>query len=70
MSEQNYSQERIIRLPQVKAFTGLGRTSIYAGMKDGTFPKSILLGAKSVGWVESEINAWIAERISASRPRP
>ena len=67
MSTSDYSQERIIRLPQVKAATGLGRTSIYEGMSNNTFPKSISLGPNSVGWIESEVSAWIAERIRISR---
>jgi len=67
MTQQNSPQERILRLPQVKALTGLGRSSIYAKIKDGSFPKHINLSARCVGWLESEINSWVAERITASR---
>jgi len=65
---QNFSNTRIIRLPEVKSLTGLGRSNIYSRMKDGTFPKHIHLGERSVGWVESEVRAWIGEQISANRP--
>jgi len=34
------------------------------------FPKPIFLGARAVGWLESEIDAWIAERVKASRCQP
>jgi len=36
-------------------------------MSEGAFPEPISLGARSVGWIESEINAWIAQRIEQSR---
>lgn len=58
--------EKIIRLPKVKEMVGLGTTSIYDKMKRGEFPKQIKLGRLS-GWVESEIQAWITQRITASR---
>lgn len=58
---------RILCLPQVKTATGLSRSSIYAKVKDGQFPRYISLGARSVGWLESEIQAWIDECVKASR---
>lgn len=58
--------EKIIRLPKVKEMVGLGTTAIYDKMKKGEFPKQIKLGRLS-GWVESEIQAWITQRITASR---
>lgn len=59
--------QRIIRLPQVKAMVGLGTTAIYDKMKNGDFPKQIKLGRLS-GWVESEVQEWIGKQIKASRP--
>jgi prophage regulatory protein len=44
---------------------GLCRASIYNKMADGSFPKPIKLGIHAVGWVESEINAWLEVRIQA-----
>lgn len=57
-----YMDKRILRLPEVKARTGLGKTSIYAGMKDNTFPKQVKLGKRASGWYEHEIQAWIEAR--------
>jgi prophage regulatory protein len=59
--------EKIIRLQAVKARCGLSRSTLYNRMAAGEFPSPIALGARSVGWVESEINAWIVARINASR---
>lgn len=55
----------ILRRREVEARTGLGCSTIYDGIKAGTFPAPIQLGPKSVGWVESEINAWLADRAEA-----
>ncbi len=57
----------ILRRKQVEAKTGLCRSSIYARMAAGTFPQVVRLGENSVGWIEAEIEAWIAERIQLSR---
>lgn len=57
----------ILRLPAVKEKTGLSRSIIYLRMQEGTFPEKINLGARAVGWLESEIDDWINERISKSR---
>ena len=52
-------RDRVLRLPDVKARTGLSRSSIYAYIKDGKFPQHIALGERSVGWYESEVDAWV-----------
>ena len=57
----------ILRLPAVKARTGLSRSTIYLRVAEGTFPKPVSLGGRAVGWVEDEIQSWLAERIAASR---
>lgn len=71
MTILNTISERILRLPQVKQKTGLGRSSIYLKEKEGLFPSRINLGGRSVGWLESEVEAWISAKIQASRhPSP
>ena len=55
----------ILRRPEVEARTGLACSTIYDGIKAGTFPAPIQLGHKAVGWVGSEINAWLAARVAA-----
>lgn len=57
----------ILRLPRVKARVGLSRSSIYLAISQGTFPKPVRLGARAVGWLEHEIDAWLARRIGESR---
>ena len=50
----------LLRLPQVKATTGLSKSTIYARIAEGSFPKQIPLGPRLVAWVESDIQIWIA----------
>jgi prophage regulatory protein len=57
----------ILRLPDVKRSTGLSRSTIYLRISQGTFPKPVSLGERSVGWVEAEIQEWLQRRIDASR---
>jgi len=59
--------QTIIRLPQVKQRTGLSRSTIYSLIKDGRFKAPISLGARAVGWLESDVSEFIEERIKASR---
>lgn len=54
--------DKILKLPDVMKATALSRSSIYAFVNKGSFPKSVPLGLKAVGWLESEVTAWIAER--------
>ena len=58
---------RILRPPDVLARTGLSRSTIYVRVANGTFPKPVPLGARAVGWIESDVDTWIRERIAASR---
>ena len=62
----NY-QCKLLRLPQVKSVTGLSKSSIYARIAEGTFPKQIPLGPRLVVWVELDIQNWIADQVSAAR---
>ncbi|HGN2666766.1 MULTISPECIES: AlpA family transcriptional regulator [Pseudomonas] len=54
---------RIMRLQEVMATTGLARSTIYKFISEGTFPKTVPLGGRSVGWVEEEVQDWVLERI-------
>ena len=60
---------KILRLPVVLDRTGLSRSTVYLRMAGGTFPTAVSLGARAVGWLESEIDSWIANKIEVSRGR-
>lgn len=57
----------IIGLPRVMQKVPLGKSTIYAYVKAGKMPAPIKIGDRAVGWIESEIDAWIKERAEASR---
>lgn len=58
---------RILRLPAVKDLVGLSRSSIYQRVADGVFPRPIALGGRAVGWIDAEVDDWVARKIEASR---
>lgn len=55
---------RMLRLAQVIDTTGLGRSKIYQLQAQGNFPKGVKITSRSVGWVEAEVQAWLARRIA------
>jgi predicted DNA-binding transcriptional regulator AlpA len=56
-----------LRLPEVKAVTGLSKSSLYALIRANSFPAPVRLGPRTVAWVRSEIKQWAAERVLTSR---
>ena len=59
--------QQILKLTEVKNTTGLSGSTVYRLISQGDFPKQIKLSERSSGWLESEIEQWIDERIAASR---
>ncbi|MGA2085903.1 MAG: AlpA family transcriptional regulator [Terracidiphilus sp.] len=57
----------ILRLPEVKTRVGLSRSAIYLAISRDEFPQPVHLGARAVGWLESEIEEWIRDRVKNSR---
>ena len=58
---------RFLRLPEVMKRTGLSRSTIYVRLAEGRFPRPVALGGRAVGWIEAEVEEWVAERIAESR---
>jgi prophage regulatory protein len=76
MAAQLRNALTILRRRQVEARTGLSRSAIYAKFRrnpkrpkefDPTFLRPINIGAKAVGWIESEIDDWLNAQIEKSR---
>ncbi|CUH64651.1 putative transcriptional regulator [Thalassovita autumnalis] len=55
---------KFLRLPEVKSRTGFSRSSIYLFVQNGTFPRPVRIGGRAVAWLETEIDAWIEERLA------
>ncbi|MCB1636192.1 MAG: AlpA family phage regulatory protein [Xanthomonadales bacterium] len=73
MSDPNRIAIEIIRRRTLEVRVGLTRSTIYDKINpkspryDPTFPKPVRLGGNSVGWVASEVDAWLEQQIQASR---
>lgn len=76
MDTKTQAEFTILRRKQVEARTGLSCSTLYERINpkhrnyDPTFPKPIALGNGKnppVGWVESEVNRWIAAQVQKSR---
>ena len=68
MRNQQYVEHRtqVYKTAAVSRITGKCRSSIYQGIKNGTFPAPIKLGARSIGWLSTDIDAWINSRVEAT----
>ena len=65
MPSGNSAQPRFLRLADVLEMTGMGKTFISARMKDGTFPKQIQLGSRSVVWNEQEVITLMEDQMAS-----
>ncbi len=56
----------ILRLPAARSLAGLSRSTIYARIAGGTWPRPVRLGPRAVGWPASEIDALIRATIAGA----
>lgn len=63
---ENHHEKRLIRLRDVMKLTSLSKSYIYQLTARGKFPKRVQLvkGGSSVAWLESEVLAWIDDRLN------
>ena len=69
MTPQNNVSPRVLRLPDVITKTGLSRSSIYSRMKAGSFPSSVHLGPRTVGWMQADVDGFIQSCIAETEAR-
>lgn len=67
MATQPTLNNAVLRWPEVAKIVPISRSHAHALAAKGKFPKPIKLGPRASGWLESEINAWLVERIAESR---
>ena len=53
---------QFLRRKQVEHITGLSRSSIYAMMAIGAFPRQKKIGLRAVAWRKEEIEEWVNSR--------
>jgi prophage regulatory protein len=54
---------QLLRLEEFLPRLGICRATLYLHISKGTFPKPIAIGPRAVGWLEHEIDAWLAAKI-------
>lgn len=60
---------RILRRRDVERLTGLRRSAIYEAVACGRLPRPVPIGARAVGWLESEVLDWLNSRIAQRNAR-
>ena len=65
MPSGNRAHPRFLRVREVLEMTGMSRSFIYAQMAEGTFPKQIHLGSRSVVWNEQEVIKWMEDQMAS-----
>lgn len=59
------NKDKILRVPEVSKIVGCSSASLRRMEKNGVFPKRRRIGIRSVGWLESEVAEWLAQRSHA-----
>jgi len=55
---------KLLRLPELLAMVGIGKTALYQRVKNGTFPAPIKIGGgRASGWIQAEIIQWLTEQV-------
>ncbi len=67
MAKQTVTIDPVLRWPEVAKIVPISRSHAHALAADGKFPKPIKLGPRASGWLKSEINLWLTERVALSR---
>ncbi len=58
----NRDEDEMWGLKTVVAKTGLSRSTLYAYVSIGLFPKQRRLGVRRIAWLASDVRAWMASR--------
>ncbi|HFZ8993825.1 TPA: helix-turn-helix transcriptional regulator [Citrobacter freundii] len=61
--------QSLIRFSEVQRRTGYSKAWIYRLLKEERFPPPVKIGSRAIAFVESEVDAWIEQRI-AERDQP
>jgi prophage regulatory protein len=59
---------QFLRVRKVTEMVGFSKTTLYARVRNGTFPKPIVIGPQTVAFLESDVLEWMQRQISQTRP--
>jgi prophage regulatory protein len=60
---------RLLRLKEVIEIVGMKRSTIYEHIQASSFPRPINIGPRAVAWLNTDIQAWIAQRVMSDGPK-
>jgi prophage regulatory protein len=63
-------REKFLSIDQVMELTTLKKSTVYRLAREGSFPQPVRLSPRRSGWVESQVRAWVHQRISAAAATP
>jgi prophage regulatory protein len=66
VNEPPHTGLRLLRRAEMLRRTGLGRTTQWNLERAGFFPARVVIGQRIVGWLESDVDAWLRERAGSS----
>ena len=55
-------RSRILRLPEVASRLGVSHDTVRRMVRDGRFPPPLEIARRSIGWLEADLDVWLAER--------
>lgn len=58
--------DRLMKLKEVLYICGISRSALYRQVDQGRFPRQVKVGARSVRWRKSDVEAWMSSRPSTS----
>ena len=61
------SDKRILSIKDVTSQLGISKSGLYNLVKNGYLPKGIALGARKVGWLQSDVDEFIQKQLEKSR---
>lgn len=61
------SDKRILSIKDVTSQLGISKSGLYNLVRNGYLPKGIALGARKVGWLQSDIDEFIQKQLTKSR---
>lgn len=70
MDNKSHTTDRFLRDPEVREITGLSRPTRWRPERTGKFPRRRQIAPNAVAWLESEIQAWMAEQAACGTIEP
>lgn len=58
--------DKFLRMKDVTEIVGMHRSTIYKRINEGTFPRAISIGGRSVRFLESSIRQWMLDNLQTN----